>query len=104
MDEQTCPCEALPARTTERDPELVRKLVTRLNRIEGQIGGLRAMVEKGAYCPDILTQASAATAALKSFSRELLASHIKHCVKSDLLEGREETLDELMNTLQKMMN
>jgi DNA-binding FrmR family transcriptional regulator len=61
------------------------------------------MLEKDAYCPDILTQVAAANAALNSFNRVLLSNHIKTCVKNDVLEGRDETLDELVNTMQKLM-
>ena len=72
-------------------------------RIEGQIRGIRGMVEKDAYCPDILTQVAAASAALNSFSKVLLANHIKTCVAQDIREGKDETIDELLTTLQKLM-
>ena len=72
-------------------------------RIEGQIRGIRGMVEKDAYCPDILTQVAAASAALNSFSKVLLANHIKTCVAQDIREGKDETFDELLTTLQKLM-
>lgn len=74
-----------------------------LSRIEGQIRGIRGMVEKDAYCPDILTQVAAASAALNSFSKVLLANHIKTCVAQDIREGKDETIDELLTTLQKLM-
>ena len=90
-------------RTRHRDPEEVRRLLNRLNRIEGQIRGIRGMVERSAYCPDILTQVAAASAALGSFSRVLLSSHIRTCVARDIREGRDETIDELLDTLQKLM-
>jgi DNA-binding FrmR family transcriptional regulator len=61
------------------------------------------MVEKSAYCPDILAQVAAATAALNSFGRELLAEHIRTCVAQDIRAGKDETIDELLSTLQKMM-
>ena len=80
-----------------------RKLINRLKRIEGQIRGIRGMVEKNAYCPDILTQAAAATAALNAFSRELLSEHIRTCVTEDIRQGKDETVDELLVTLQKLM-
>lgn len=86
-----------------REPEEYKKLVNRLNRVEGQIRGIRKMLEEDAYCPDILTQTAAATAALNAFSRELLAEHIRGCVKRDILEGHDETIDELLDTLRKMM-
>lgn len=90
-------------RTKKRTEEECRSLINRLNRIEGQIRGIRGMVEKDAYCIDILTQASAAAAALNAFSRELLAAHIRSCVAQDIRAGKDETIDELINTLQKMM-
>lgn len=98
--DKACPCSK---RTTEREPDEKRLMMIRLNRIEGQIRGIRAMVEKDAYCPDILVQAAAASAALSSFSRTLLENHVRHCVASDLKAGRDEAVDELMNAIQKMM-
>ncbi len=99
MEPQSCDCH----KTKERSPEEYRRLVHRLNRIEGQIRGIRGMVEKSAYCPDILAQVAAANAALNAFSRELLAEHIRTCVARDVREGRAETLDELVATIQKLM-
>ena len=90
-------------KTKERSEEEYKRLIHRLNRIEGQIRGIRNMVEKSAYCPDILTQVAAANAALNAFSKELLSQHIKTCVAQDLREGKDETVDELVMTLQKMM-
>ena len=86
-----------------RDPEEKRKLMNRLSRIEGQIRGLKGMVEKDDYCADILTQAAAANAALNAFSRELLSNHMHSCVVRDIRDGRDETIDELLGILQKMM-
>ena len=87
----------------ERTPEEYRALCNRLSRIEGQIRGIRGMLDKDAYCPDILAQAAAANAALNAFSRELLSQHIRFCVANDLRAGREEVVDELLGTLQKLM-
>lgn len=81
----------------------MKKLTTRLSRIEGQIRGLKGMVERDAYCPEILVQVSAVQAALNSFNKELLGNHIRGCVAQDLREGNEETMDELVHVLQKMM-
>ncbi len=78
-------------------------LITRLRRIEGQIRGIEKMVENDAYCPDILVQVSAATSALNSFNKVLLACHIKGCVSEDIKAGNEETVDELVAVLQKLM-
>lgn len=86
-----------------RSPEEKKRLCHRLNRIEGQIRGIRGMVERDAYCPDILIQAAAVTAALNAFNKELLASHIRTCVAEDIRAGRDETIDELTATLQKLM-
>ncbi len=79
------------------------KLIHRLNRMEGQIRGIRGMVEKDAYCIDILMQVSAVSAALNAFSRELLGDHIRTCVREDVAAGREDTLEELISTLHKLM-
>ena len=98
MDEKTC-CH----KTKERSEDERRKLVNRLNRIEGQIRGIKGMLERDAYCPDILAQAAAANAALNAFSRELLSNHIRSCVVNDVRAGNDEIVDELLNTLQKLM-
>ena len=90
-------------KTKHRDRKEYKDLINRLNRIEGQIRGIKAMVEKDAYCPDILNQVAAVNAALNSFNRVLLSNHIKTCVKNDVLDGRDETLDELVVTMQKLM-
>ena len=89
--------------TTERPEKEYRDLIHRLNRIEGQIRGIRGMVERDAYCPEILVQVAAANAALNSFNKVLLANHIRTCVARDIREGKEETIDELVATLQKLM-
>ena len=78
-------------------------LIRRLNRIEGQVRGVRGMVEKDAYCTDILVQVSAIQSALSAFSRELLSSHIHTCVVQDIQDGKLEVVDELMSTIQRMM-
>lgn len=90
-------------RKKERSDKEYKDLIHRLNRIEGQIRGIRGMVEKDSYCPDILVQVAAANAALNSFNKVLLANHIKTCVTEDIKEGREETVDELVTVLQKLM-
>ena len=99
MDENTCCCRL----TKERSEKELRDLLNRLSRIEGQIRGIRGMVERDAYCIDILTQVSAASAALNGFSKVLLANHIKTCVAQDIREGHDETIDELVETLKKLM-
>ena len=90
-------------KTKERNEEEYRKMIHRLNRIEGQIRGIRGMVEKNCYCTDILVQVAAVNAALNAFNRELLSDHIKTCVANDMREGKEETIDELVAILQKLM-
>ena len=90
-------------KTKVRSEEEVRSLMNRLNRIEGQIRGIRGMLEKDAYCTDILTQVSAIQSALNAFSRELLASHIRTCVADGIRQGDEDVVDELVTLLQKMM-
>ena len=90
-------------KTKQRTDEEYKALVNRLNRIEGQIRGIKGMLEKNAYCPDILIQVAAANAALNSFTKELLANHIKTCVAQDIRDGKNETIDELVTVLQKLM-
>jgi Uncharacterized protein conserved in bacteria len=88
---------------TIREEEYKNKLVSRLNRAEGQIRGIRSMVEKDAYCDDILNQISAVQAALDSVGKMILESHIRGCVVRDIQDGREEIIDELMGTIGRMM-
>ena len=88
---------------TIRSEEEKKKLLNRLSRIEGQIRGIKGMLESDAYCNDILTQCAAVNAAVNAFNRELIASHIKGCVTRDLKEGNEEVVEELVATLQKLM-
>lgn len=90
-------------RTKERSEQEYKDLIHRLNRIEGQIRGIRGMVERDVYCADILTQVAAVNAALNSFNKVLLANHIRTCVTRDIKEGKDETVDELVNLLQKLM-
>ncbi len=98
MNEKNC-CH----KAKERSEKEYKDLIHRLNRIEGQIRGIRGMVEKSAYCPEILIQVAAANAALNSFNKVLLANHIRTCVAQDIRQGKEETIDELLATLQKLM-
>lgn len=90
-------------KTKERSEAEYKKLINRLNRIEGQVRGIKGMVEKDAYCPDILIQVAAVNAALNAFNKELLANHIRTCVAEDIREGKDATIDELVTTLQKLM-
>ena len=96
-------CCACSEKHKERSPEEYKDLINRLSRIEGQVRGIKAMVERGAYCPDILIQASAVNKALNSFSKVLLSNHIRTCVRNDIRDGNDEVVEELVATLQKMM-
>ena len=99
MEEKACCCE----RKKKRSEEELKSLLNRLKRIEGQVRGVEKMLENDAYCPDILTQVSAINCALNSFNKELLASHMKSCVVNDIRAGKDEVIDELVATLQKIM-
>lgn len=90
-------------KTKHRDEKEYKALITRLNRIEGQVRGIRKMVEEDRYCVDILTQVSAISSALNAFNRELLANHVRTCVADDIRRGNDEVIDELCMTLQKLM-
>lgn len=90
-------------RHKKRSAEDKKALVTRLKKIEGQVRGLEKMVEDDAYCPDILIQSSAVTSAMNSFNRLLLSCHIRSCVVEDIRDGKDETIDELVSLLQKLM-
>ena len=99
MEHQECCCH----KTKNRSEEEYKSLINRLNRIEGQVRGIRGMVERDAYCTDILVQSAAVTAAVNAFNRELLANHIRTCVANDIRDGKDEVIDELVTTLQKLM-
>ena len=90
-------------RHNKRSEDEYKSLIHRLNRIEGQIRGIRGMVEKDVYCADILVQVAAANSALNAFSRELLSQHVRTCVADDLRAGSDEKLDELLKLLPKLM-
>lgn len=96
---EQCNCSKIKV----RDEKEYKSLINRLNRIEGQIRGIKGMVEQNAYCTEILIQVSAVNSALNAFSKEILACHIKECVANDIKNGKEETVDELVDTLKKLM-
>ncbi len=98
MEENTC-CN----RIKHRSEHETKDLITRLNRIEGQVRGIKNMVEEERYCVDILNQVSAVQAALNSFNKVLLANHIQSCVVKDIRAGKEEAIDELCETIKKLM-
>lgn len=86
----------------QRDEQQVKKLINRLNRIEGQVKGIKKMLENDAYCPDIMIQVSSINAALNSFNKELLSAHIHSCVVDDIKNGDYGTVDELVDLLNKI--
>ena len=90
-------------KTTMRTDEERNKLINRLNRIEGQIRGIKGMIERDEFCTDILIQSAAVSAAVNGFNKELLSNHIKGCVARDIREGKDEVIDELLVTLRKLM-
>lgn len=98
-----CNCKNGSQRLTLRSESEKKKLINRLNRIEGQIRGIRGMMERDAYCNDLLIQSAAVGSALNAFNRELISGHLKNCVASDLREGKDEIVDEVVATLQKLM-
>lgn len=91
------------ARKKHRTDDEKKKLMNRLKRIEGQLRGIEGMLDRDAYCPDILIQVSAVNCALNSFNKELLAQHIRSCVADDIRAGKDESIDELVKVLQKLM-
>ena len=99
ITEKTC-CNH---KTKKRSDEELKALINRLNRIEGQIRGIKKMVETDTYCTDILIQVSAVNAALNAFNKELLSEHIRTCVANDIKNGDDNTIDELVLTLQRLM-
>lgn len=90
-------------KSEERSKKEYRSLVNRLNRIEGQIRGIRKMLDTNVYCIDIMTQVSAVNAALNSFNKVLIANHIETCVTEDIKQGKTEKVEELVKTLPKLM-
>lgn len=102
MSREQC-TECCCSKTKERSEKEYKDLINRLNRIEGQVRGIKGMLEKDAYCTDVLVQVDAVKAALNSFNKVLLANHIKTCVTEDIKAGKEETVEELVATLQKLM-
>ena len=100
QEETGCCCHC---KTTARSQDERKKLMNRLSRIEGQIRGIKGMVEKDCYCPDIITQVAAANAALNSFNKVLLAQHIRTCVADGIRNGEDDKVDELVTMLQKLM-
>ncbi|MEK4425128.1 metal-sensitive transcriptional regulator [Solibacillus sp. FSL K6-1523] len=104
LEAVTCQTEEDASCRKSHHPEKVKKdLSNRLNRIEGQIRGIKGMIEKDVYCDDVITQLSATQSALNSVAKILLEGHLKGCVVDRLSEGDEVVLDELLVTIQKLM-
>ena len=101
MEEKKCCCSC--EKHTIRSDEQKKQLMNRLKRIEGQVRGIQAMIERDAYCNDILIQSAAVNAAINAFNKEILASHIHGCVVRDIRSGKDEVVDELVTTIQKLM-
>lgn len=103
QEQEPACCRTAGTRTVVRDEETKRRLIHRLSRLEGQVRGIRGMIERDAYCTDVLIQASAASAALRAFEKNLLEAHVRGCVVEGIRENREEVLDDLIETLTKMI-
>lgn len=101
MEENNCCC--CSGKKKDRSENEYKDLVNRLSRIEGQIRGIKRMLDEDCYCPDIMIQVSAANAALNSFNKVLLANHIRTCVADDIRNGNDDVIDELVTTLGKLM-
>lgn len=102
-DELTELCPCCSGKHKDRGEKEYRDLMNRLKRIEGQVRGLEGMLESGAYCTDILTQVSAVSSALNSFSKVLLSNHIRTCVADNIRSGNDEVIEELVAAMQKLM-
>lgn len=98
--EESCCCGE---KQTIRSAEQKKSLMNRLKRMEGQVRGIQSMLEKDAYCNDILVQSAAVSAAINAFNKEILAYHIHNCVVRDIRDGKDEVIDELVTTVQKLM-
>lgn len=103
MDEGKTEHNCCSHKKKERTPEEVKKLIHRLNRIEGQVRGIKGMIENDSYCTDILVQSTAVSAAMNAFNKELLANHIRTCVADNIRNNNDEVIDELVVLIQKLM-
>lgn len=102
VNEEQC-CSMVGERKSHHSVNIKKNLVTRLNRIEGQIRGIKRLIEKDTYCDDVITQISASQAALNGVSKILLEAHLKECIVDRIQEGDMEVLDEVLITIQKIM-
>ncbi len=96
-------CSMSSERKSHHSDKVKQNLVSRLNRIEGQIRGIKGMIEKDTYCDDVITQISATQSALNSVAKILLEGHMKNCVVDRIQEGDLEVLDEILVTIHKLM-
>lgn len=103
MEEHENCLEGCHRRTSNRSDKTKQALITRLNRIEGQVRGIKGMIEKDIYCDDVLMQIAAVQSAMKSVSKLLLENHMKNCLISRIQAGENEVVDELLYTIEKMM-
>lgn len=102
-EKKCCCCSQQSDKSKQRTEKEYKDLINRLSRIEGQVRGVKGMIENDAYCTDIMIQVTAIRAALNSFNKVLLENHIKTCVAEDIRAGKDETIDDLVTTLQKLM-
>lgn len=96
-------CSISSERKSHHSDKMKQILASRLNRIEGQVRGIKGLIEKDTYCDDVITQISATQAALNSVAKILLEGHLKECVVDRIKEGDMEVLDEVLVTIQKLM-
>lgn len=95
--------EETAVRRSHHSPELKNSLISRLNRIEGQIRGIKGLIEKDTYCDDVLNQIAAVQSALNGVGKLLLEGHMKSCVIERIQAGENEVIDELLVTVKKLM-
>lgn len=102
IQDESC-CDTSGERKSHHSDKVKSNLITRLNRIEGQIRGIKGLIEKDTYCDDVITQISATQSALNSVAKVLLEGHLKSCVAERIQEGDMEVLDEVLVTIQRLM-
>ena len=101
MENAVCPC-CEKKRRNPRSNEEKKKLINRVSRIEGQLKGISKMIEDDRYCGDVLIQISAVENAIQSFGYTLLQSHMKSCVKADIMEGNDGVIEETMELIKRL--
>jgi CsoR family transcriptional regulator, copper-sensing transcriptional repressor len=103
VDDELISCHSSSVRNSHHSENTKQNLITRLNRVEGQIRGIKGLIEKDTYCDDVITQISATQAALNSVAKILLEGHLRSCVVDRIQEGDDEVIDELLTTIQRLM-